>query len=73
MVDAGAKLRGSALSVAEVAGVLNVSKMTVYRHIQSGRLDAAREDGSYRVSAQSLRRILELTSRTDQVPLAQSM
>jgi hypothetical protein len=33
--------------------------MTVYRHIQSGRLDAAQEGGSYRVSAQSLRRILE--------------
>jgi excisionase family DNA binding protein len=59
MVDAGVKMRESALSVAEVAGVLNVSKMTVYRHIQSGRLDAAQEGGSYRVTAQSLRRILE--------------
>jgi excisionase family DNA binding protein len=59
MFDVGAKQQESALSVAEVAGVLNVSKMTVYRHIQSGRLDAAQEGGSYRVSAQSLRRILE--------------
>jgi excisionase family DNA binding protein len=59
MFDVGLKQQGSALSVAEVAGVLNVSKMTVYRHIQSGRLDAAQEGGSYRVTAQSLRRILD--------------
>ncbi|HEY0575437.1 MAG TPA: helix-turn-helix domain-containing protein [Pseudonocardia sp.] len=44
-------------SVSEAAAALNVSKMTVYRHIHTGRLDAIRVGTSYRVSATSLERI----------------
>ena len=59
MIDTSVRQQDSSFSVSEVASVLNVSKMTVYRHIQSGRLEAERVGGSYRVTAGSLRRILE--------------
>ena len=59
MIDTSVRQQDSSFSVSEVASVLNVSKMTVYRHIQNGRLEAERVGGSYRVTAQSLRRILE--------------
>ena len=61
MIDTSVRQQDATFSVSEVASVLNVSKMTVYRHIQSGRLEAERVggSGSYRVTAGSLRRILE--------------
>ena len=59
MIDTSVRQQDATYSVSEVAGVLNVSKMTVYRHIQNGRLEAQRVGTSYRVTAESLRRILE--------------
>jgi excisionase family DNA binding protein len=41
--------RGGFLTVAEVAGQLRVSTMTVYRLIRSGELPAARIGRSYRL------------------------
>lgn len=38
------------LTVPEIAGLLRVSKMTVYRLIQSGELSAYKIGGSYRVN-----------------------
>jgi excisionase family DNA binding protein len=40
--------------VAEVATVMRVSKMTVYRLIQSGELPAKRSGRSYRVPEQAV-------------------
>lgn len=42
------------LTVAEVAAVMRVSKMTVYRLIHSGELSAARFGRSFRVTERSL-------------------
>ena len=39
------------LTVAEVAGLLRVSTMTVYRQIQAGELPAVRVGKSYRLKA----------------------
>lgn len=47
-------VRASLLSVSEVSTLLEVSKMTVYRMIHSGTLDAVRLGRSFRVSAESL-------------------
>jgi excisionase family DNA binding protein len=41
--------RGRFLTVAEVAGILRVSTMTVYRLIKAGNLAAVRVGKSYRV------------------------
>jgi len=50
-------------SVSEAAAALNVSKMTIYRHIHTGRMDAIRVGTSYRVSATSLERIITSIAR----------
>ena len=42
------------LTVAEVADVMRVSKMTVYRLVHSGELPAVRVGKSYRVPQQAL-------------------
>lgn len=42
------------LTVAEVAEVMRVSKMTVYRLVHSGELPAVRVGKSYRVPQQAL-------------------
>lgn len=42
------------LTVAEVAGVMRVSKMTVYRLVHAGELPAVRVGRSYRVSEQAV-------------------
>ncbi len=42
------------LTVAEVAAVMRVSKMTVYRLVHSGELPAVRVGRSYRVSEQAV-------------------
>jgi excisionase family DNA binding protein len=47
------------LTVAEVAGVMRLSKMTVYRMVHSGDLNAVRVGRSFRVPAKSVRAYLE--------------
>jgi len=42
------------LTVAEVASVMRVSKMTVYRLVHSGELPAVRVGRSFRVPAQAV-------------------
>ena len=46
------------LTVAEVAAVMRVSKMTVYRLVHSGELPAVRVGRSFRVSATVVREYL---------------
>jgi excisionase family DNA binding protein len=46
------------LTVAEVAETMHVSKMTVYRLVQSGDLQAVRFGRSYRVPADSVKEYL---------------
>ena len=46
------------LTVAEVAGILRVSTMTVYRLIKGGQLPAARVGKSYRVREEDVDRYL---------------
>ncbi|QTG79430.1 helix-turn-helix domain-containing protein [Arthrobacter crystallopoietes] len=47
------------LSVAQVAGHLNVSKMTIYRLVHTGKLPAVRIGQSYRVSEDAVAKYLE--------------
>ena len=44
----------SFLTVAEVAAAMRVSKMTVYRLVHSGELDAVRVGRSFRVTEQAM-------------------
>ena len=46
------------LTVAEVAGVMRVSKMTVYRMVHSGDLPAVRVGRSFRVPEQAVHEYL---------------
>jgi excisionase family DNA binding protein len=46
------------MTVAEVAGVLRVSKMTVYRMVHSGELEAVRVGRSFRMQAKTVREYL---------------
>lgn len=46
------------LTVPEVAEILRVSKMTVYRMVHSGELQAARVGRSFRVPAKAVREYL---------------
>ena len=43
------------LTVGEVAAILRVSKMTVYRLVHTGELEAVRVGRSYRVSEDAVR------------------
>ena len=45
---------GSLLTVAEVAAIMRVSKMTVYRLVHSGELEAIRVGRSFRVPEQAV-------------------
>ncbi len=47
------------LTVAEVAAVMRVSKMTVYRLVHSGELPAVRVGRSFRVSEQDVNEYLK--------------
>lgn len=47
------------LTVAEVAGVMRVSKMTVYRLVHDGRLPAVRVGRSFRVQEQAVHDYLQ--------------
>jgi excisionase family DNA binding protein len=57
MVQQRAQERGF-LTVAEVAGMLRVSSMTVYRLIKAGDLRALRVGKSYRVPEEEIDRYL---------------
>lgn len=46
------------VTVAEVAGLLRVSNMTVYRLVQSGQLPAVRVGRSYRIREADVNRYL---------------
>jgi len=46
------------LTVAEVATIMRVSKMTVYRLVHSGELDAIRVGRSFRVPEQAVNQYL---------------
>jgi excisionase family DNA binding protein len=48
----------SFLTVAEVAGLMRVSKMTVYRMVHSGELTAVRVGRSFRVPSKAVREYL---------------
>jgi excisionase family DNA binding protein len=52
--DDGGPLAGSLLTVAEVADVLRVSNMTVYRLIKAGELAALRVGKNYRIRERDL-------------------
>ena len=47
------------LTVAEVATIMRVSKMTVYRLVHSGELEAIRVGRSFRVPEQAVNRYLK--------------
>jgi excisionase family DNA binding protein len=51
-------LVGSFLTVAEVANLMRVSKMTVYRLVHGGQLPAVRVGRSFRVPEDAVRRYL---------------
>jgi len=53
--------RARFLTAAEVAGLLRVSTMTVYRLIKGGQLAAVRVGKSYRVSEEDVDRFLART------------
>jgi excisionase family DNA binding protein len=53
-----ASLGGAFLTVAEVAALMRVSKMTVYRLVHAGELPAARVGRSFRVPEEAVRRYL---------------
>ena len=48
------------LTVAEVAGMMRVSNMTVYRMVESGKLPAVRFGRSYRIPESALAAAIEL-------------
>ena len=52
--DRGGPLVGPLLTVAEVADVLRVSNMTVYRLIKAGQLPALRVGKNYRIRSNDL-------------------
>lgn len=54
------------LTVAEVAGVMRVSRMTVYRLIRRGQLKAVRVGRNYRVREEDLRGYLESSAVPDE-------
>ena len=51
--------RSGAMTVAEVAAIMRVSKMTVYRLVHSGELPAVRVGRSFRVHAKAVHDYLE--------------
>lgn len=55
----GANSASQFLTVAEVAALMRVSKMTVYRLVHSGELPAVRVGRSFRVHAKAVHDYLE--------------
>ncbi|MHA7190131.1 helix-turn-helix domain-containing protein [Arthrobacter sp. MDT2-16] len=54
---------GQLYTVAEVAAMMRVSKMTVYRMVQSGTIQSIRFGRSYRVPQSAVRDYLEAANR----------
>jgi excisionase family DNA binding protein len=54
----GARARSRYVTVAEVADLLRVSNMTVYRLVQSGQLPAVRVGRSYRIREEDVDRFV---------------
>lgn len=59
MAEGSTPIAGPLLTVAEVADVLRVSNMTVYRLIKAGQLPAIRVGKNYRIREDDLNRFLE--------------
>ena len=57
--DGGDQPRTQFLTVAEVASLMRVSKMTVYRLVHNGELPAVRVGRSFRVHAKAVHDLLE--------------
>ncbi|WP_167106680.1 helix-turn-helix domain-containing protein [Mycobacterium sp. NBC_00419] len=57
--DAQPVARAQFLTVAEVASLMRVSKMTVYRLVHNGELPAVRVGRSFRVHAKAVHDLLE--------------
>jgi excisionase family DNA binding protein len=57
--DGQPTVRTQFLTVAEVAGLMRVSKMTVYRLVHNGELPAVRVGRSFRVHAKAVHDLLE--------------
>ncbi|MFM9033867.1 MAG: helix-turn-helix domain-containing protein [Mycobacterium sp.] len=55
----GQPVRTQFLTVAEVAALMRVSKMTVYRLVHNGELPAVRVGRSFRVHAKAVHDLLE--------------
>ena len=55
----GQQQRAQFLTVAEVASLMRVSKMTVYRLVHNGELPAVRVGRSFRVHAKAVHDLLE--------------
>jgi excisionase family DNA binding protein len=55
----GQSARAQFLTVAEVASLMRVSKMTVYRLVHNGELPAVRVGRSFRVHAKAVHDLLE--------------
>ena len=55
----GQQPRAQFLTVAEVASLMRVSKMTVYRLVHNGELPAVRVGRSFRVHAKAIHDMLE--------------
>lgn len=55
----GQQSRTQFLTVAEVAALMRVSKMTVYRLVHNGELPAVRVGRSFRVHAKAVHDLLE--------------
>lgn len=53
------------LTPAEMAAILRVSKMTAYRLLKEGQVDATRVGRSFRVHADSLRAYMRLPGAID--------
>lgn len=53
---------GQLYTVAEVAAMMRVSKMTVYRLVQAGTIECIRFGRSYRVPRDAVRRYLQSVS-----------
>ncbi len=60
---------GQLYTVAEVAAMMRVSKMTVYRLVQSGTINCIRFGRSYRVPQSAVRDYLEATSPGSDFPI----
>lgn len=55
----GQQAKAQLLTVAEVAALMRVSKMTVYRLVHNGELPAVRVGRSFRVHAKAVHDMLE--------------